>query len=343
MRLVCLLVLAFQLQSISISVDAKIKPEAATLEKIVVLGTVPGPELWKVSDGENVLWILGTLSPLPKKLDWNSKPIEKVVKSSQAFLLPPTVTAELGFFKSLSLVKSVIGIKKNPEKQKLKDILPVELYTRWLVLKKKYLGNNNGIEKNRPIFAAEKLLDKALKKTGLKRGAGITKNLKKVAKKSKIELIQPKIEIDLDESKSALKKFKKSEMNDLECFSKTMERIETDLDEMRLRAVAWSYGDIETIKSLPYVDDDQACSTALLNSELAKDMGITDIRFQLRTVWLKQAKTLLIKNKSTFAVWPILQLLSEDSILHDLKSAGFIVQAPKTIDEHLDEEINLEL
>jgi len=192
------------------------------------------------------------------------------------------------------------------------------------------MGNSRSIEKTRPIFAGQKLLDKALKKSGLTRDTGITKKLKKMAKRNKIELIQPKIVIDFNKPKSALKKFKKSEINDLECFTKTIERIETDLNEMRLRAVAWSYGDIETIKSLPYVDDNQACSSALLNSELAQDIGMTDIRSRLRTVWLDEAKTSLTNNKSTFAVLPITQLLSEESILNDFASAGYKVEAPNT-------------
>jgi CBS-domain-containing membrane protein len=145
--------------------------------------------------------------------------------------------------------------------------------------------------------------------------------------------MQPEVLIDLNQPKAALKKFKKSEMNDLECFTKTMERIETDLDEMRIRAIAWSYGDIETIKSLPYVDDNRACSAAVLNSELAQDIGITDIRSRLRAVWLNAAKTTLTNNKSTFAVWPISQLLSDESILHDFESAGYTVEAPDTKDE----------
>ncbi len=333
MRLICLLVMVLQLQSMSTLVYAKDRPGSVELERIVVVGKVPGPDLWKVSDGENVLWILGTLSPLPKKIDWNSEPIEQVIQTSQAFLLPPTVTTELGFFKKLSLATSAIGIKKNPGKQKLKDVVPADLYSRWLVLKKKYMGNSQGIEKTRPIYASQQLLDKALNKSGLKRNTGITKKLIKVAKRSNIERIQPEIEIDLNKPKSALKKFKKSEMNDLECFTKTMERIETDLDEMRIRAVAWSYGDIETIKSLPYVDDNRACSAAVLNSELAEDIGITDIRSRLRVVWLKAAITTLSKNKSTFAVWPISQLLSDESILHDFESAGFKIEAPDTKDE----------
>ncbi len=330
MRFTFLFLLVIQLQSISTPLHANNKSNSVALKKIVVQGTVPGPDLWKVSNGENVLWILGTLSPLPKKMDWNSKPIEEVIKSSQAFLLPPTVTAELGFFKSLSLAKTAIGVKKNPEKQKLKDILPADLYSRWLVLKNKYMGNSRSVEKNRPIFASQKLFDKALKKSGLTRDTGINKKLKKVAKKNKIEVVQPKIEVELDNPKSALKKFKKTEMNDLECFTKTIERIETDLNDMQLRAVAWSYGDIETIKSLPYVDDYQACTSVVLNSELAKDIGVTNIRSRLRTVWLDAAKTSLANNKATFAVLPITQLLNEESILNDFESAGYTIEAPNT-------------
>jgi uncharacterized protein YbaP (TraB family) len=329
MRLLLLLVMALQFQTMSSLVHANNDSDSVALKKLVVVGTVPGPDLWQVSDGENVLWILGTLSPLPKKLDWNSGPVEEVIESSQAFLLTPTVTTELGFFKKLSLATSAIGIKKNPKKQKLKDLLPADLYTRWLVLKKKYMGNSQGIEKTRPIYASQKLLDEALKKTGLKRDTGVTKKLRKVAKKNKVELMQPEVLIDLNQPKAALKKFKKSAMNDLECFTKTLQRIETDLDAMQTRAVAWSYGDIETIKSLPYVDDSQACSAALLNSELAQDMGITDIRSRLRTVWINAAKTALTENKSTFAVWPISQLLSHESVLTDFEAAGYKVEAPR--------------
>lgn len=334
MRLLFSLVMLLPFQMMSSLVDAKNNSDSVALKKLVVVGTVPGPDLWKVSAGENVLWILGTLSPLPKKMDWNSAPVAQVIESSQAFLLTPTVTTELGFFKQLSLATSVIGIKKNPAKQKLKDLLPTDLYKRWLLLKKKYMVNSRGIEKTRPMYASQKLLDKALKKTGLKRDTGIIKKLKKVAKRHNIKLIQPEILIDLQQPKAALKKFKKSAMNDLECFTKTMERIETDLDAMQTRAVAWSYGDVATIKSLPFVDDTQACSAALLNSELAQDIGITDIRSRLRTVWINAAKTALKKNKSTFAVWPIAQLLSNESILTDFAAAGFTVDRPSSTEKN---------
>lgn len=33
------------------------------LESVVVSGVVPGPGLWKVSKGDHVMYVLGTLSP----------------------------------------------------------------------------------------------------------------------------------------------------------------------------------------------------------------------------------------------------------------------------------------
>ncbi|KAA3644482.1 MAG: TraB/GumN family protein [Proteobacteria bacterium] len=275
---------------------------------------------------------IGTLSPLPKRMDWNFKPIEEVIQSSQALLLPPQLVmkfGDIGFFKKLSLATSVIGIKKNPDKQKLIDVVPDDLYARWLVLKKKYMGRDRGIEKTRPIFASQELSQKALKKSGLTRKTGVTKKIKKTAKKHKLEFIIPTVEVDLENPKAKLKDFKKSELNDLECFAKTLQRLEHDLVAMRTRAVAWSDGDIETIKSLPYVDNDQACNSAWLNSEIAQDVGITDIRARTRTLWLEHAKATLTKHKSSFAILPMSHLLSDDSILEDLESAGYKIDAPK--------------
>ncbi len=332
MRLLFLLVLTLPLSTISTALYGKNKSSIPALHKIVVTGTVPGPDLWKVSNGENTLWVLGTLSPLPKKMDWNFKPIEQVIQTSQVLLLPPRFTVslkELGFFKKLSLATSVFGIKKNPNKQKLIEVLPADLYARWVLLKKQYLGHNRSIEKSRPIFASYKLFNKALKKHGMSNDTGVTKKVRKAAKRSQLELLIPSIEINLEDPKAKLKKFKTTEINDLECFAKTMERIENDLDAMQKRAIAWSFGDIATIKALPYVDDGQACNAAWLNSELAEEVGITDVRLRLRTRWLDAAKSALANNTSTFALWPISQLLSDDSILNDFEAAGYTITAPK--------------
>jgi len=300
-----------------------------TVEQVVVIGVRPGPELWKISNGENVLWILGTLSPLPKKMVWHSQLVEARLEDSQALLLPAYATAEMGFFKKLSLVSSVIGIQKNPNGKKLKDIIPEDLYARWVILKKKYVGNNRGIEKIRPIFAAQELFQKAVKKIGLVFDAGIEKRIRKIAKKNKLEFITPKVTLDIKKPKAAIKKFKKSEMNDLDCFATTLDRLEVDIKAMRQRANAWAYGDIAKIKALKYPDQNKSCGNAFLNTDVAQDTGITELPERLRNAWLEAAKKSLSKNKSTFAILPISILLKSNGYLDFLAAQGYTIEVPK--------------
>lgn len=56
------------------------------IEEIVVIGKRPGPPLWKVTNGDSVLWIFGTLHPLPKSLEWDSESEEWVISQSREYL-----------------------------------------------------------------------------------------------------------------------------------------------------------------------------------------------------------------------------------------------------------------
>ena len=55
----------------------------APMEEVVVTGEHEGPRLWKVHKGDHVLWILGTVTPLPKKMIWQSDTVEAVLQQSQ--------------------------------------------------------------------------------------------------------------------------------------------------------------------------------------------------------------------------------------------------------------------
>ncbi len=300
------------------------------LDKVKVKGVIPGPDLWKVTKGEHVMWILGTINPLPKKMKWDSHHVDDVISRSEVLLLPPIVTLDedMGFFQKLMLAKTAIGIKKNPDKQKLMELVPTELYQRWLVLKKKYMGNNHRIEKYRPIIAAHQLFDKALKESGLDYRPKITKTIKKIAKKQGLTLNQPTWSIKPQNPKAALKELKQTAIDDLLCFEKKLERLELDLDAMKIRAVAWSNGDIDTIRSLPQPKDNETCGLAVLNSEFAQQIGLNDIPGKLRSLWVTEASSLLEKHLTTFAVLPVFNLLGENSYLNDLEAQGYHVKAP---------------
>ena len=72
-----------------------------TEETVVVTGDQPGPGLWLVRKDGHDLWILGTLNPLPAKMQWQSKQVEDVIANAQEAIRPPSVLLGLkaGFYK----------------------------------------------------------------------------------------------------------------------------------------------------------------------------------------------------------------------------------------------------
>jgi hypothetical protein len=140
-----------------------------TEDTVVVTGDQPGPGLWLVRNGGHDLWILATLSPLPKRMQWQSKRVEDVIANAQEVIRPPRVTLDVkaGFFQTLLLVPSMLGARKNPDGRTLQQVVSPGSYDRWKALKARYIGTDGGVEKWRPLFAAQELYEEALKKSGL--------------------------------------------------------------------------------------------------------------------------------------------------------------------------------
>ena len=308
--------------------DESANTAPTVLDEVLVTGEQPGPGLWKISSGDHVMWVLGTYGPLPKKMTWRSQEVETAVAASQELLLPGTVDADIGFFKGLTLLPSLIGVRNSPNDQKLKDILSPELYARWSSLKEKYIGRSNGVEKWRPIFAAFELYSKALDKAGLESSNDVRKVVEKVAKKNKVKIVTPTVELDIEKPRAAIKEFKKSSLDDVKCFAKTIERLETDLDLMRARANAWSVGNVAALRQMTHVDQATACIEAVMNTQIVQERGWQDVPVRVAEVWLTAAEDALAKNTSTFAVLSIDEILRSDGYVAKLRAHGYAVEEP---------------
>jgi hypothetical protein len=299
-----------------------------SIEEVVVSGEQPGPGLWKVSKGDHVLWILGALQPLPQKMTWRSRSVESVIAESQEVLANTSVDADIGFFKGVMLAPSLIGIRKNPEGATLEEILPADLYARWLTLKARYIGRDSGIEKWRPIFAAQALYSKAIEKSGLTYSNLVWPVVTKIAKKHDIKITTPQITVAIDKPRAVIKEFKKSSLDDIECFAKTLERLETDLDAMRARANAWAVGDVEALSRLPYPDQNAACRSSIMNSQVVQERGFQDVPARMATAWVNAAEVALANNETTFAVLSIVEILRPEGYVAKLRARGYVVEAP---------------
>lgn len=300
------------------------------VEEVVVVGKQPGPKLWRVSSGDRELWVLGVLSPLPKKLQWDSESVEAVLADTEEVIEPPGLTISANPVKLLFVMPSLWGIQNNPQKKELKDILPADLYHRWSVLRERYMGSGLKIEKKRPIFAATELFQEALDQSGMANSGMVYQAIEKSVKKYKIPRTSTSVTRRLTSPRSVVKDIKESSIDDIECFQRTIERLEVDLGAMRSRASAWASGDMAALKALPYEDQNVACIDAVLNSsvatQLAESLELVDIEAQMKAKWLQAAEKALQNNQVTFATLPIEELLKPDGYISSLKAKGYEVR-----------------
>jgi hypothetical protein len=307
--------------------DAAAEPAPAT---VVVEGRRPGPGVWKVSKGDHVMWVFGVYSPLPQKMEWDSSRVERLVAKSQEVLTLPGARMEVGFFRGLTLLPTAIGIDKNPDGATLRDVLPPNVYARWQVLKGKYIGDNDGIERRRPIFVADTLLGAGIGKSGLTQNTGVGELIEKTAKREKVKITSTTLSMEVDDPRGLMKEFKKSQVDDVACFTKTLDRLEGDIDAMRVRANAWANGNIAEISSLDYAERDKACNDAIFNSQFAKKSpAFQHLPERIRANWVKVAEKSLADNTATFALLPMKDLIGPASYLADLQAKGFTVESPK--------------
>jgi hypothetical protein len=308
-------------------------------ETLLVFGEQPGPGMWKVTKGDNVLWVIGTQTPLPQKMRWRAREVKQVIAQAQEVLPPPSVNVsigDIGYFRALTLLPSAMEARKNPKNALLKDVVPADLYPRWLALRDKYVDEFNtddeskDIERWRPMFAAFELYSKAVRKSGMSFENAVWPVVQQAAKANKVSIRDIRVKPKIKDPRRAVKEFEATPLADLDCFRKTIERIETDLAAMRLRANAWASGDIEALKKLPFTDQRAACSEAIQNAGFVKTLGIQDITTVLKNTWLEAAEDALTKNKVTLAVLPIRELISDTGYLAALRAKGYPVTGPDT-------------
>lgn len=305
-------------------------PATRELDSVVVTGAQPGPGMWKISKGEHELWILGTVSPLPRDIQWKSDQVREVLEKADQFLGPPgvVVDADVGLFRGMLLLPSALKATRNPDGKTLKEILPPESYARWATLKRRYIGRDGGVEKKRPFIAAQELYEHAAKKSGLG-GKVISPVIDPVIKRRKKEQTPTTLKLTVADPKAAIAEFRKEQMHprEIDCLDEMMTLVERDLPRMVERANAWSIGDVDALRALPLTER-KSCWAAWAETETVRKRGLTDIDVRIRDKWLEIAEAALQKNRTTFAVLPMSELLDTDGYLARLRAKGYTVEEP---------------
>lgn len=313
------------------STPAASVPEAveAAPQTVLVSGSRPGPGLWKISKDDHVMWVFGSYDPLPTKMEWRSREIEKAIAASQQYLKPPASGAGVSLMGGIGVLPFLFGITKNPDGATLKDVLPPDLYARWRPLKEVYFAGDDSIERERPMFVASQLARRARKAAGLDGGREIGKKIDTLVAKHGLKVIDATYTITIKDPGKTAREFKKSALNDAPCLAKTIAQLETELIQMRARANAWAVGELGAIRKLNFGERD-ACFEGVSTSSLGKNQPeLLSLKEKGASSWVSAAEKALAANPSTFAVVHIKDILDPKGVIATLQAKGYTVESPK--------------
>jgi uncharacterized protein YbaP (TraB family) len=301
-----------------------VAPAAAEpIQEIVVEGQHEGPRMWTVRKGDHTLWILGTISPLPKKMVWQPDAVREVLRHTQE-VVPAWPSYGIGA-NPLTALRVYIEwrrLQKPPDNLPLRQTLPAPLYQRVEALKARYDPKDNKLEGMRPMLAGRQLVARVFDAAGLAQHNEVQETVLQLAREQGVRVHQDKLKIE--DPVDVLKDVGKTPLDrEVACLESVVTLLETDIAPMQARAQAWALGDVDTLRKLPHAADRTACISAVSNSERVRSLIA-----RAQDNWLIAVEDSLRRNPGTLAVQSMDRLLGEQGTLAVLRSRGYSVEGP---------------
>ncbi len=288
------------------------------LQELVVTGERTGPGLWHVHRGAAQLWILGSISPLPKGITWRSTQVDQLLASTNQVLVPKPL--EIGIVRILWLLITERSALMVHGGKRLRDVMPPDLYARFAQARARFNKDPDKWERFRPIVASAFLEREAFHSVGLSARLDLGAALRLLAKKHDVRIEEVKI-AGVGDLVDALKTMPPATEN--ACVDASVVTVESGLPRLIDRARAWATGDIASIESHPEPTEVDACLRAL-------DSGAAsgDLLGRIRRTWLVAMLKYLQNPGTTIAVVNMDLLLEKGGLLDELRERGYAIEPP---------------
>jgi uncharacterized protein YbaP (TraB family) len=292
--------------------------DAPLLDEIVVTSERTGPGMWHVHRGDASLWILGSMSPLPKGITWRSKQLEQVLDTtSQVVVQKPF---EIGIARVLWLLLTERDVLMVGGGKRLKDVMSPALHARFAAQRAKFTDDPDKWERFRPSIAALFLQQAAFHQVGLSTRLDLGAAVRVLAKKHHVRIDEIKI-AGVGDVLDALKTM--PQVTENACVEASLVTVEKDLPRLVDRAQAWADGNIEKIEALHEPPEVDACRVAVESGSNASDL----IALARRT-WLDAMLKYLQRGGVTVAVVNIDLMIEKGGLLDELRAKGYDIDVP---------------
>ncbi len=287
------------------------------MDDVVVTGEHTGPGMWHVHRGNAHLWILGSLSPLPKGITWRSSQLEQILETTNQVVVPKPF--DIGIARVLWLLLTERSLLMLGGGKRLVDVMPPSLHARFAIQRAKYTADADKWERFRPMIAAAFLQQAAFHEVGLSTRLDLGAAVRVLAKKHGVRVEELKI-AGLHDVIGALKDMPPATEN--ACVDASLVTVEKDLPRLVDRAQAWAAGNVERLQALREPIEVDACRAAL-----EAGSGAGDFIAQVRRTWLESMENYLRGGGTTVAVVNTDLLWEKGGLLDELRAAGFDIDA----------------
>jgi uncharacterized protein YbaP (TraB family) len=312
------LMVASLLAGLLVAAGCRADPAPQVLDELTVTGERTGPGLWHVHRGSANLWILGSMSPLPKGITWRSKQVEQLLNTTTRVVVPKPF--EIGIARVLWLLITERSLLMVHSGKRLKDVMPSELHARFTRQRAKFTDDPNKWERFRPVIAAAFLQQAAFRQVGLSARLDLGAAMRTLAAKHHVRVEELKI-AGVRDVLDVLKTLSPATEN--ACVEASLVTVESGLPRLVDRAQAWATGNVERIAHLPEPAEVDACRTAL-----GEGTGASDLIALVRRTWLASMEKYLRDGGVTVAVVNMDLLLEKGGLLDELREKGYEIDSP---------------
>lgn len=324
------------LSSASDPADDHRENDIADLQAINAIRPASGPRIWKFTKGTSTLLVLGTVQPLREDLPIDTRGLEAAISMADAVLGPPGVTIEhdRGLIRGLFLWPSIRRLRFLEDGRTLRDVLPAAEYSRWNELKHRYKLSGSSIERIRPMYAAWKIYDAALKADGFQADGAISQNISRIARKQQTPVASARFTLSIEDAEQAIGSFHIDPEHDRTCFMEATSSLEAWLDRADEIGRAWAMGDIETgaLRNVP--PSPSRCWARLTNDAIAAGRNL-DLDVLVRSQWISTLRSLASEQRVIFTTLPLTDLTHSSGMAEALMNEGFHLDAERYFGDQL--------
>lgn len=314
------------LLALSLSLFAPLMSTAQDVTEIQVTQKIPGPPLWELRYQGNTVWLFADVSPVPRRFNWDSSYIERIIAASDEFLSKPELDLNVGVptpFKIIRVTKLQNQRMKNQSGPGLDQILDSESLLTFKNIMDEWKIHHPTIMNYKPFFAASILYDNVLEKTKMDYSTDVLAKLDSLRSKHRVQKTKTEISYTandfieyLEEARSLPADF------GTQCLGYLMEKM-LEMPAVIERSALWYQRDIsfreftvqENICIKNYREDTQ--------SNLTRQDA-------LKQLWYENLERAITSNKNTFAVVDInLFALPSREFYQWVEEKGFELKEPR--------------